>query len=59
MLKEGQTSLFQSEMHAFFFFFTFFPHGLVHYEFILKTETVNHHFYSYVLWYLWEDVQQE
>jgi hypothetical protein len=48
---EGQISLFQSA-DCFFSI-----HGIVHYEFVLKGETVNQHFYSCVLRHLWENVQ--
>jgi hypothetical protein len=55
--EESQTSSFQCEMHAYFFYM----HGIVpyEYEYIPKGETVNQDFSSYILWHLQKDVRRK
>jgi hypothetical protein len=54
--KQGQTSSFQFEAHGAFFSH---KHGIVHYEFLPKGNTMNRHFYSEALLCVCEDATRK
>jgi hypothetical protein len=55
--KEAQTSSFQSEVHSDRILF--YIHGIVHYEFVPKGETVTQYLYSDVLRRLRDEVRRK